>query len=233
MMYTVELLQAISDWQRGGDPKQKAKRGATLKEVSKDLPEKFKSISTNCYRQIALDQTSVWNIGTKYQLNETISSWTTSLDVSKQFKGGVPPVGYQGAIFKITPSDNLEVIINLHELFQCGDFNDFLESKKDNINGFHKGTGLYGNNQHEVVISAEFLNLNTLFGWGGYTSRESDLAEMYFGHKANDVELKIFSGYMDQAGHKCGPYWLTTTDAVKRVREKLKFYGERLSKTKA
>lgn len=228
-MFSIKLLQLISDWQRGGDAKQKIKRGESLKEVAKDLPSEFRTLTTNCYRQIALDKSSVWNIGTKYQLSETISSWTTSLEVSKQFKGGVPPDGYQGVIFKITPSKKLDVIINLHELFQCDEFNSFLESNKDKIVGFHKGIGLYGNSQNEVVISTEYLDLETLFAWGGYTSPETELAEMYFGHKASSKELEMFRDLMNQAGYKCGAYWLSTLDAVKRVSEKLKFHGKRLS----
>ena len=231
-MFTVELLQAISDWQRGGDAKQKGKRGNALKEAAKDLPSKYKSISANCYRQIALDNSSVWNIGTKYQLSEAISSWTTSLEVSKTFKGGVPPIGYQGAIFTITPSDHLEVIVNLHELFQCNEFKQFLESNKEEVTGFDKGTGRHGNSQKEVVISTEYLNLESLFAWGGYSSPETQLAEMYFGHQASDEELEIFRDLMNQAGYKCGAYWLTTPDAVKRVSEKLKTHGERLSNIK-
>lgn len=231
-MYKIELLQAVSDWQRGGDAKQKARRGKALREAAKDLPKMFRSISANCYRQIALEQKSVWNIGTKYQLSETISAWTTSLEVSKQFKGGVPPIGYQGVIFKITPEDDLDVILNLHELFQCDEFNNFVELNKDQITGFHKGAGLYGNSQNEIVIATDFLSLESLFAWGGYTSPESELAKMYFDHEATDEELEIFRDLMDQAGHKCGAYWLTTNDAVERISEKLKFHSERLSKIK-
>ena len=232
-MFSIEVLQAISDWQRGGDAKQKAKRGKALKEAAGLLPEKFRLIRTNCYRQIALDNGSVWNIGTKYQLSETISSWTTSLDFAKQFKGGVPPIGYQGVIFKITPSDDIKVVVNLHELFLCQEFLDFLAANKDKVNGFHQGIGIYGNTQSEVVISTEYLSLSALFAWGGYTSPESTLAKMFFGHEANVEEIESFRDLMNQAGHKCGAYWLTTPDAVNRVSEKLKMHGERLSKIKA
>ncbi|MDO8333298.1 MAG: hypothetical protein Q7T35_01340 [Nitrosomonas sp.] len=231
-MFSLELLQAISDWQRGGNASQKARRGIALKEAAKDLPETFKKISSNCYRQIAMDNSSVWNIGTKYQLSETISSWTTSLEVAKQFKGGVPPKGYQGVIFKISPIDELEVIVNLQELFECNEFKDAIEEHKDKICGFHSGIGKYGNSQLEAVISTEYLKLETLFAWGGYTSPESELAEIYFGHIASEDELRIFRDLMNQAGHKCGAYWLTTADAVQRVSEKLKVHGERLSEIK-
>ena len=229
-MFSLELLQAISDWQRGGDEKQKAKRGKALQEVCKTLPSQFKSINSNCYRQIALDKSSVWNIGTQYQLGETISSWTTSLDVAKQFKGGVPPVGYQGVIFRIRPDESFEVIVNLNELFENNEFKKLVELNKNKIIGFHNGLGMYGNTQLEVVISTEFLSLDTLFAWGGFTSPETELANMYFGHEANDEEINILRDLMKRAGHSCSAYWLTTADAVQRVSERLKFHGERLSK---
>lgn len=227
-MFTLELLQAISDWQRGGDTKQKLKRGNALKEVAKKLPNKYKSISNECYRQIALDGSSIWNIGTQYKLRETISSWTTSLEIAKKFKGGVPPIGYQGAIFKVSPINNLEVIINLNELFNCIDFKEFLELNKRKIRDYDKGTERYGNSQQELVISVEYLNLDSLFAWGGYSGSENQLAELYFGHPANNQEIELFQDLMRLAGLECGPYWLTNKEAVMRVSEKLKYHAERL-----
>lgn len=229
-MFTVELLQAISDWQRGGDAKQKKNRGEALKKVAQELPNKYKSISVDCYRQIALEKESVWNIGTKYQLSETISSWTTSLDIAKTFKGGVPPIGYQGVIFKINPTDNLEVIINLPELFKCDEFKKYLDLNKGKVNGYDKGIGLYENTQQEIVIYTEYLNLNSLFAWGGYSSPEMQLAKIWFGHHPSSEELEQFRDLMKREGCECGAHWLTTPDAVARVSEKLKFHGGRLSK---
>lgn len=231
-MFNIQLLQAISDWQRGGDAKQKEKRGKALKEAARCLPDKFRSTEVDCYRQIALEKNSVWNIGTQYKLSETISSWTSNLDVAKQFKGGVPPSGYQGVIFKITPTDNVDVIINLHELFACQDFADFLAENKNKVDNFSQGTGKYGNTQCEVVISTDSLELKALFAWGGYSSPEQTLATMFFGHEPTTQELELFRDLMMQAGHNCGPYWLTTPDAVERVSEKLRHEGERLKKIK-
>src|ERR1700677_2875515 len=51
--FTLQLLQAINDWQRGGDHKQKVKRGAKLKQFAAGLPEKFRTCSATCYRQEA------------------------------------------------------------------------------------------------------------------------------------------------------------------------------------
>lgn len=232
-MFNIELLQAISDWQQGGNLGQKAKRGLALKKAAECLPEKFRVINTSCYRKMALDSCAVWNIGTKYQLDETISSWTISLDVAKRFKGGIPPKGSQGVIFQIMPTDNVEIIINLHELFCCQEFKDFLDTNKNKIQGYQQGIGKYNNTQCEVVISAEYIELSTLFAWGGYTSPESDLAKLYFNHEPSEVELEYFRDLMKKSNLECGEYWLTTADAVSRISEKLKIHAERLSKDKA
>lgn len=136
-------------------------------------------------------------------------------------------------IFKIKRSDDVEVIVNLNELFLSREFNDFVEARKSLIDGFRQGIGRYGNSQSEVVISTECLNLSALFAWGGYTSPETELAKVFFGHEANAEELDQFRDLVDQAGYKCGAYWLTTPDAVSRVSEKLKEHGTRLSQMKA
>lgn len=230
-MFTVELLQAINDWQRGGDAKQKKRRGEALKAAAVCLPLEFRQAGCTCYRQIALDKKSVWQVGTRYQLKETLSSWTESLEVAQDFKGGVPPIGYQGVIFKIEPG-TVTVILNLSALFRNTEFNNAVEENKQNIVGFDKGIGRYGNSQTEVVIETEFLPLDSIHSWGGFSSPESKLAEMFFGRAASANELEWFRNLMKQAGHSCGPYWLSTPEAVQRVAEKLKYHGERLSRLK-
>ena len=57
-----------------------------------------------CFRQIALDKGSVWDLLAENKLDEKISSWTTDLQIAKTFKGGVPPQGqgWQGLIFVLT-----------------------------------------------------------------------------------------------------------------------------------
>lgn len=37
--FSLELLQAVSDWQRGGDAKQNIRRGQTLKDACASLPQ--------------------------------------------------------------------------------------------------------------------------------------------------------------------------------------------------
>src|SRR5260370_975565 len=98
-MFTRDLIQAVSDWQRGGSPRQKAARGLKLKAEAATLPDQFRQCSSSCFRQIALPKGSVWQLADTLELPETISSWTVSLDVARTFKNGVPPPGSQGVIF--------------------------------------------------------------------------------------------------------------------------------------
>jgi len=201
-MFSVELIQAISDWQRGGNTTQKAQRGKLLKKLCGSLPDEFKTVPKTCYRRIALDKKAVWAIGTKYYLGETISSWTTSIDVCKDFKGGVPPRGWQGIIFQASNLNRKDVIVNLEALFNNYIFIKFAKDNVKDISGFEFGMGKYWNCQREVVIELRTIPLGSIHSLGGYSN--------------------IFN---------C-PYWLSTKSAVERVIEKLKHYGALLTAIK-
>ena len=43
-MFTRELLQAVSDWQRGGDDRQKSRRGECLKALAENLDQHFDNV---------------------------------------------------------------------------------------------------------------------------------------------------------------------------------------------
>lgn len=229
-MFTQELIQTISDWQRGGSAKQKAKRAAALKIEAEKLPADFKQVPGPCYRQIALDGSHLMHMGTHFRLSESTSSWTQSEGVAREFKGGVPPPGdYQGVIFSITP-DQDSVILNLTSLFENKDFVATVEKNKGNIQAFGDGMGRYGKSQEEVILELDELPLDALIAWGGFSSPEHRLAKMYFGQEPNGVQIQEFRVLMKKAGHIIGPYWLFTKDAVERISEKLKLHAEQLSK---
>ena len=101
--FSLELLQAINDWQSGGDHKQKVRRGAALKAVARDLPAEFRTPPSVCYRQEAHEKDRVWKLLAENKLPETIASWTSSFDVARDFKGGVPPEPLKGVIFRFAP----------------------------------------------------------------------------------------------------------------------------------
>lgn len=97
-MYSLELLQAINDWQSTGIGTNKTQIAARIIEHSKELPIKFKSLNTKCYRQLALSGMNSVLLGANMRLPETYSSWSFDKSVVQNFNGGVPPNGRQGVI---------------------------------------------------------------------------------------------------------------------------------------
>jgi hypothetical protein len=197
-MFTIELLQAISDWQQG-DPTQKALRGIALKSIAASLPDHFKTVTVPCYRKLAIGKGGVWALGTTAYLQETISAWTTSIEVCENFKGGVPVFkeskGKQiGTIFQIQPLKHGKVILNLETLFKDNQFNEFRNANKGSVNGYKYGMGKYEDRQKEVVIECVSIPLTCVFALGGFAS--ADVAEI----------SNIKSGY-----------WLKTPEAIERV----------------
>ena len=163
---------------------------------------------------------------------EKISSWSECVIVAKNFKGGVPSPGYQGVIFHIQPPIE-SVIINLNRLYNNTEFTQAICAQKDQVTGYSNGIGKYGNSQQEVVMEIYSLPLNSIHSWGGYVEpkqRLIQLSKMYYGRTASDEELVKLEQLIHHAGNELGPSWLSTTDAVKRVTEKLVHHGNRLSK---
>jgi hypothetical protein len=132
-LFSRDLIQAISDWQRGGSSKQKAK-GERLKQEAASLPDEFRQCPLCCFRQISLEKGALWKLADQLELPESISAWTLTLDVAQSFKGGVPPQGWQGAIFAVHPPAGSVV-----------------ETNKRQVSGYQDGIGRYGNSQREVV----------------------------------------------------------------------------------
>ena len=89
-IFTRDLIQAVSDWQRGGSHDQKVKRGERLKTAAALLPEHFRTCAATCFRQEAHEKDRVWQLLADNHLPETIASWTTNIAIAKAFKGGVP-----------------------------------------------------------------------------------------------------------------------------------------------
>jgi hypothetical protein len=228
-MFDAGLLQAISDWQLGGDAEAKQVRGKRLEALASVLPAEFKSCTADCYRRLSLTKGSVWKVGTEYELEETISSWTLSLNVAKAFKDGVPPKGYQGAIFAHQPSAQ-EVIINLNTLFSNAEFQRAISECRKKIKNFDKGIGRYGNSQREVVLSPESLPLDSVHCWGGYIGDEKSFEGMLpEGETMEDFKKRL----EDLSFDFNQPHWLCDPLAIKRVNNVLANSGEKLAAHKA
>lgn len=234
--FGLPLLQAISDWQRGGDAKQNRRRGEALKAACGNLAEKFRTCSLSCFRQIALPKGDVWNLIGEDNLPEKISSWTMSIEVAKDFKNGVPPEGqgYQGVILCVYPRSG-SVVVNLGELYKTPAFVVALEQSRNSILGYNDGAGRYGNDQMEVVLEIATVTQQEVYSMGGHSSpfdRLVDIAaDELYGPDATNAQRAELLAKAEHVRTEAGPCWLSL-DATQRVLTRLKPHAERLGEIK-
>ena len=217
--FNLEIVQAVSDWQRGGDHNTKVRRGEALKKACAGLPLPFRAWDGFCYRQEAHEKDRVWRLLADNCLPETIAAWTIDLSIAKTFKGGVPPEGLRGVIFKLHPPA-ASVVVNLSALYADADFHDACERHRRQIPYYSDGIGRYGDSQKEIVLEIASLNQASIHAYGGYSSSREDLAELYFERVPSDEDLAVFDQLCLQANVEAGAWWLSETgtqDVLKRM----------------
>ena len=207
--FTIEILEAINNWQRGSSHQQKLKRGSALKAAAQLLDERFRTCTLACYRQEAHEKDRVWQVLADIELPETIAAWTVDFTVAKAFKGGVPPVGHQGVIFRLAPPPS-SVVLNLDEVYQDAGFLRAIEEHRSAIAGFGDGIGRYGNTQKEVVLELASLSQTEIYSYGGFSSDRETLAEVYFQRPPTTDDLQQFDALLKQSAipHD-GAWWLS------------------------
>ena len=234
--FTLEFLQAISDWQRGGDAKQNQRRGKKLQDVCVDLPEKYRSCLLCCFRQIALPKGGVWKLIGEDRLPEKISSWTLDIEIAKGFKGGVPPEGqdYQGVILCVHPKPG-SIVVNLRELYQDPVFTAALAQHRGSIDGYHDGAGRYSDNQSEIVLEVASVTQQDIYSLGGHSSPFEKLvdeaAKLAYGPDATIEQREALLLKAEGVRSAAGPKWLSP-DATQRVVAKVKPQAEQLREIK-
>ncbi len=136
----------------------------------------------------------MWDLIGEDCLTEKISSWTLDIEVTKAFKGGVPPEEqeYLGVILCVYPQSS-NVIVNLREMYQDHDFTAALEQNRANITGYHDGAGRYGAGQNEVVLEVASVTQQDIYSMGGHSSPFDELvnkaAKLIHGRAATPPKL--------------------------------------------
>ena len=205
--FTPQLLQAISDWQRGGNPKQKNKRAEALVPLARVLPVKYRRCKTLCYRQLSIEKGHIYKLNDRLRLPETVSSWTLDPAIAQNFKGGVPPHGQQGIIFSIFPPPG-SVVLNLDTLLDDDEFKAAVAQHQASITGFGDGLARYGNTQREVILRLDHIRLRDVFALGGYSGTEKEIARLYYQREPDFADLVNFYGLMKQTSQQVGPRWV-------------------------
>lgn len=225
-MFTKELIQSVSDWQRG-EGSSKADLAQALKLEALKLPPEFRSTTGKCYRRIDVDPEHLMMIGTQLKLPETISSWTKSYQVACNHKDGPPRAGYQALIFEIESTG--DVILDLDKLFSDKSFRRKIHEIQGQIKGYREGIKLYANIEKEVVIERAEVSFDSLHACGGYSKDKSQYAKMLYGPNPTEAQLKQFDQALVKGKLKTGPQWLNDREVVDRLSKKLRDNAAKLS----
>jgi hypothetical protein len=218
--FSREFLQAVNDWQVGGDASDKYERGLRLKRLSETVPHEFRVTNAQkLYRRYKVTDTIVEQFGLKLRLTETISAWTTKRSVAELIKGGVPEKK-PGVVLGVDP-ENGKVILNLERLYGSAEFRAAVEMYKSDIQRFDEGIGAYSDTQHEVVFEIAAVPRNSIVTWGGQSSDLKTLASKFY-RKENPslAKQKKVKRLMKKAKIQPGKRWLSDAAAVDRISER-------------
>ncbi len=233
--FSIELLQAVNDWQRGSSSNsQRQRRAEALEIAAAVLPQKFRRSGLVCFRQIALKKGHLWKLLAEKSLVESVSSWTPSLEVAKAFKGGVPPEEWRGVILMVAPKQE-QIVLNLATLYQTDAFLEAAETSKSQIKGFHDGIGKYRATQSEVVLKVDAVGSDAICTMGGYASNKAVLSRLLLGRDPTSAEQNWIDKCIAQSGAQpSGPWWLSPDgwqNVYARLRPKIEELKIRNAKT--
>ena len=218
--FNLQLLQAISDWQQGGNAKEKHYRGKALKQACQTLDDKYRRCGLLAFRRVALKKTPLWKLLAKGKLPETISAWTVDIDFAKKFKGGVPERGWQGVIVQYLPEPG-SVIVNLSMLYASENFLNSIERHRSRIQAFDSGMGKYEGGQSEIVIERNSISPEDIYALGGYSSDPHDVGRLILGRTVSKYEIDWMRRILDKHGQAFGPWWIDGA-AKERVLQRIK-----------
>lgn len=232
-IFSLPLLQAISDWQRDGHADPGIRSGEHLKTLCADLPDEFRQCEKRCYRKVALTKEYVWDLIVEDFLREKISSWTVKSSVAKQFNGGVPAKssGYHGVIFVRVPAPKT-VIVNLDALYRYKPFKKAMYDHRQQITNYFNGAGLFKGTEHEVVIQNEAVSKADIFALGGHSSTVDQLiqkaAMLLYQRPPTEAEAEVMRRLLITSERRPGPLWIKG-EQVDRVLDRISPRVERLA----
>ena len=221
-MFTIELLQAINNWQANGKGDEKKKLCQDIILNSTHLPDKFKTLTHDCYRKLNLGGYNILDIGRNLYLEENYSSWTFNKKVAQSFDKGVPEPGQIGYIFKITPKNSYKVIVNLDALYNDKKFIEAHEKYKNQILNYNAGIGKYNGSQCEIILNVSSLEISQIWAYGGFSSDIKKLYNQYLERGNPIYNIKQFELKLKEINREAGKNWITSDnrpEAIKKIIE--------------
>lgn len=238
MTYSDRFLSALGAWQRGWreDRDRRIVVGRELVAAvdAENLPDRFRTVNTVCYRKRFLVPNNPQNGGDLGPLflngfiEEGLTSWTTNKKFSQDFKDPLRE-GTFSAVFARLPRPG-EVLVNIPELWANEEFEDAVEDFHSrgapNADALHN----FRFRQGEIVMDAK-LEYDELFGFCGRSSPFDVLCELA-GLQTEDEYDAFWKKLVESDGFPEEPFWLSqqgTKATLDRTRnEFLRRHGDKI-----
>lgn len=177
MYFSDELMIALANWQKGWRENQEEREllANNLVKAVQNLDERFKRVSSLCYRKRFLHHGELEDIFVKDTKDEGVVSWTIDQEYAERFKGLQKPDAVSGAIFEHTPSEN-EIVVNICELWKDAKFIHAANQFKEKFPNQSQPLFHFKDTQGEVVLTSP-LKASEIIAFTGVSSPFDDLCE--------------------------------------------------------
>ncbi|MCX5510436.1 hypothetical protein [Pseudomonas sp. BJa3] len=206
--FSLDLVTAVNRWMLSPS----ADVASLVDKAAANLPVEFRMREAPVFRRVALGKSSIWQLLGEQSLSEKISSWTLDSALAKAFDGGVPPVGWQGVIFKILP-DRGRTVLNIYRLFSSGEFRAAVQKHRAQVPNIEYGIDEFSNSESEVIVELDYLRPEDVWSYGGYSASEAEIIEMaaaeMLGRAPTEDERNYLSTCLKASGAKLGAKWIT------------------------
>jgi hypothetical protein len=155
LMFTDELLRAISAWQNGWreDQTRKSMLAESLREHTASLAMQFRRVTGPCFRKRFVHKGELVDLLLNDSLDEGVASWTTDQRFAERFKGLARDGAVSAANYCHSPLPE-EVIVNVGELWQCREFATDAQAFRERHPDDAKALFHFREGQSEVVLTA-------------------------------------------------------------------------------
>ena len=218
-MFTIELLQAINNWQKNGYGVDKELLGERIVQLAINLPKEYRTFSGCCYRKFNSVGKTTLKLGLSEFVNESFSSWSTNLSVVKEF-GKKPNSKQIGLIFKLDSSKNkFDVILNLDCLYKNKEFVAFSELNKDYVIDYNLGIGKYGNIQEEIILKDNNLTIDNIIAYFGKGADKKTFTKKYLPHLIESDKQIILNLLNNKFPNMGTSQWVENPESLRRIIE--------------
>jgi len=163
-LYPEGLIRAIDRWQSGANDK--ARKARRLRDWTRELPYAYRAAPETVFRQMRIN--AQLGIGIALDaIPETMSSWTTSLEVAQRLREKDQDRRKVMIIFARHPAPK-DIILNLNTVYAGSDFMDTVNATATRLNTHFTGIERWQGTQEEVVLKETTLGNDEIVSLGAF-----------------------------------------------------------------